>query len=178
MTEASADPSSAEADEAPIKLFGDPRSAHVQRGPERRSTDRPNVDHAAADLAAEAHLDQLRADNDRYAALAMRSPAAARALRLGRGDGFATALNLLGGLVFGASVIAGAVILYNARSVGAFSNPWNSNRVAIGLAVLGVGISQAAMLVGLARVLTYQLATVRLRLRELDNPGTTSSPNG
>lgn len=154
-------------DESEVALFGDPRSAeHVARGPDRRASHRPEV----AEPAPEAlHTDE------HHIAVVPRSPTPGRALRLGRGDGWATALTTLGIIVFAASVISGGLILNNAQAVGAFSDPWNSNRVAIGLAVLGVGISQAALLIGVARAITYQLATLRLKMYELDHAGESHS---
>lgn len=155
-------------DDEDVALFGDPRSAYVDRGPDRRrsSGERPPFD---AEHAPN-HLEIVRGEGDHIAVIS-RSTGTARALRLGRGDGFATALNLLGVVVFAASIVGGGLILYNAQDVGAFSDPLNSNRVAIGLAVLGVGVSLAAILVGVARAITYQLATLRLRLHELDQAG-------
>lgn len=148
-----------------VALFGDPRSALVVRGPDRR---RPEGERATFDADhAPNHLDLVRGEGE-HLAMIPRSVGSGRALRLGRGDGFATALNVLGVVVFVSSVVGGALILYNAQDVGAFSDPFNSNRVAIGVAVVGVGVSLSAILVGVARAITYQLATLRLRLHELD----------
>ena len=83
------------------------------------------------------------------------------ALRSGRGDGFATVLMIAGILVLGGTIVAGVLILYNAKSVGAFRNPWDSTRVAIGIAVLAIGIVQAAILLGLSRALSYLAAERR-----------------
>lgn len=149
------------ADDAPVKLFGDPRSAMAARGPDRRA--RTNDDDQRA---ADARSAVLALEIERHHLTTERASGAGRALRLGRGDGFATALNVLGVLVFATSVIAGSIILYNANDVGAFSDPFNSNRVAIGLAVLALGIVHSAILVGVARAITYQLASVRLRLKD------------
>lgn len=135
-------------EDPPISLFGDPRSSFVQRGPERRVEDAPG---ARSDLALLAppirHFDP------------------GHALRTGRGDGFATMLMVLGVLVFGASIIAGSLILYNAKNVGAFSNPWDSTRVAIGVSVLAVGVVHSVLLIGLSRVTSYLLAILRMRAR-------------
>ena len=87
----------------------------------------------------------------------------AHAVRLGRGDGVATLLMALGLLVFVATIIIGSLILYNAKTVGAFSDPWDSTRVAIGLAVLAIGTVQSALLVGLSRTISYLLANLRYR---------------
>lgn len=144
------DSDSASADE-PIRMFGDPRSALVTRGPERRAT-------LVRHLAAEPGHDHPH-DPDH-------NVTPARGLRLGKGDGFATALNFLGILVFIASTVMGAIILYNANHYGALSDPLDSNRVAIGLAVLALGWVHSAVLIGVARALTYQLASLRVKLLE------------
>lgn len=155
-----------------IALFGDPRSAQVVRGPDRRrgdhDGDRPLFDAAHAPN----HLDIVRGEGDHHVIIS-RAAGPGRALRLGRGDGFAATLTILGVVLFVASVVSGALILYNAQDVGAFSDPLNSNRVAIGFAVLGVGIALSALLVGLGRAITYLLATLRLRLHELDQASAT-----
>lgn len=171
------DPTTSEQDstgDGDIALFGDPRSAHVVRGPDRRRNDaeRPQFDVAHAPN----HLDIVRGEGDHHVVVP-RTTGPGRALRLGRGDGFATALNILAVVLFASSLIGGSLILYNAQDVGAFSDPLNSNRVAIGLAVLGVGIALSALLAGVARAITYQLATLRLRLHELDQAGATQHTN-
>lgn len=135
------------------RLFGDPRSAYVQRGPERR----------AADEAGYVRPPELGAQ-----ALPARHLNSGYALRSGRGDGFATVLMIAGILVLGGTIVAGVLILYNAKNVGAFSNPWDSTRVAIGVAVLAVGLVQSVILIGLSRVTSYLLAIMRLRTREHD----------
>ena len=170
VTEAPSDQQVELGDDSPVKLFGDPRASHVTRGPERRASKVIEGAHA------ETHLEIIRGDGDHHPSVIPRSPGPGRALRLGRGDGFATSLNALGVLVLSGSIIAGCVILYNAKNVGAFSDPWNSDRVAIGLAVLGVGISLGALLLGVARAITYQLATLRLKMHELDHAAATHPP--
>ena len=123
-----------------VQLFGDPRSKYIERGPDRRSTPVESSEAASPALA-------LGTDHS----LASSRP----------DDVLSTALAVLGLLVFGAAIIAGALILYNAKSVGAFRNPWDSTRVAIGITVLAVGIVQAAILIGLSRVLSYFAAERR-----------------
>lgn len=134
-----------------VKLFGDPRSADVYRGPERRSAATPaaSTPSGGASTALPRHTE-------------------VPSVGLGRGDGFATFLFVLGTLVLLVTVVVGTLILYNARNVGAFSNPWDSTRVAIGLAVLAVGITQSALLIGLSRVTTYLVVLLRLRARDHD----------
>lgn len=145
--------------EEPIKMFGDPRSAFVQRGPDRRRTVTPTD---------EATVEAIRREIEQHLSAAARNRGRVSAVRSGRGDAYSTALSALGVVVFLVSVVAGSIILYNAKSVGAFSDPWDSSRVAIGLVVLGLGIVHAAILLGVARAITYQLAALRLRQRELD----------
>jgi len=140
----------------PVRMFGDPLSAFVQRGPDRRAS--------SEDINVEA----LRREIDLHLTAAHRKAGPGRAARLGHGDGYAMALNILALIVFVVTIVAGTVILYNAKDVGAFANPWDSSRVAIGLVVLGVGIVHSAILLGVARAITYQLAALRLKMRELD----------
>lgn len=123
-----------------VQLFGDPRSKFIERGPDRRSTPVESSEAAspASALGRNHSLASSRPD-----------------------DVLSTALAVLGLLVFGAAIIAGALILYNAKSVGAFRNPWDSTRVAIGITVLAVGIVQAAILIGLSRLLSYFAAERR-----------------
>lgn len=80
----------------------------------------------------------------------------------------AAALMVLAVLVLASTAIAGTLILYNAKAVGAFSNPWDSTRVAIGLAVLALGIVHTALLVGVSRAITYMLGSVRIRECEVE----------
>ncbi len=80
----------------------------------------------------------------------------------------ATALTALGAVSFVTTIVVGSLILYNAKRVGAFSNPWDSTRVAIGLAVLAVGVILSALLVGVSRVIEYLVADLRLRAREVE----------
>lgn len=136
--------------EPAVKLFGDPRSKFIERGPDRRAA--PTT----------VSRDLVRATGEPTG----RQMDPVRAVRAGRGDGVATALAVLGVLLFGASMIVGTLILYNAKDVGAFSNPWNSTRVAIGIAVFAIGIVQSALLIGLSRAISYLLASVRLQTRE------------
>lgn len=149
-------------DDTPIRMFGDPRSEFVQRGPDRRRTVAaptpvPVEHHEEHVIRLEAeHLPPHRGDS-------------ARALRIGRGDAIATILNVAGFLLFGATLVMSAIIFSNAKNVGAFSDPWNSNRVAIGFAVLALGLIDSALLIGVARVISYQLATLRLKLRALEH---------
>lgn len=159
-----------DADE-PVKLFGDPRSGHVRRGPDRRVAPDPLASDAAVpdNHVPDNHVPEgVRADGEWHIYTAGRHHDFGRALRLGRGDSWATALNVLGMIVLVVSVVAGVLILNNAQDVGAFDDPFNSNRVAIGISVLGLGIVHAAILIGVARAITYQLAGLRLRLRDLD----------
>jgi hypothetical protein len=142
-------------DDPPVRLFGDPRSALVQRGPERR--------HDQVITAASPDLTSL--------SMKSRQIDPGHALRSGRGDGFAAVLMVLGIMVFVATVITSTLILYNAKNVGAFSNPWDSTRVAIGLAVLAVGLVQSVILIGLSRVTSYLLAILRLRQQDLARGG-------
>lgn len=140
----------------PVKLFGDPRSPLIERGPDRRTTEpRP-------------HRDVLPWGPAAPGGEVFRGVDPGHAVRIGRGDGVATALAVLGVLVFGSTIVAGGLILYNAKNIGAFRNPWDSTRVAIGLAVLAVGIVQSAILVGLSRAISYLLAGLRLRTREAE----------
>lgn len=159
----------AEFDEEPaIKLFGDPRAKFVERGPDRR------IEQTIAPATMSREL--LPRPAGPPASSGLRSIDPSHAVRLGRGDGVATALTVLGVMVFGATTIAGTLILYNAKNVGAFSNPWDSTRVAIGLAVLAVGIVQSAILIGLSRAVSYLLAILRLRsidAQELHSAGST-----
>ena len=159
-------------DDEPVKLFGDPRSALATRGPERRVRS-DDDDHRAA----EARAALVALEIERHHLLTVRPFGAGRALRLGRGDGFATALNILSFVVFAISLGVGVIILYNAKDVGAFSDPFNSNRVAIGLAVLALGLIHAAILAGVSRAITYQLASLRLKMRgpDGDDPRHTTS---
>ena len=143
-------------------MFGDPRAHFVERGPERRT---PDSD-PAAPLTPISPQQRLH------------RPDASSALRLGRGDPIATALLVLGILSFAATIVAGSLILYNAKTVGAFSNPWDSTRVAIGLAVLAIGAVLSALLVGLSRAIAYLLAVFRLRDRELGIQPRLGSPQG
>lgn len=143
-------------DESGVKLFGDPRSAVVYRGPERRTESVAADDHSSPSTAAPPTIRYVESHPT---------------IRLGRGDGFATFLLVLGVLVFGVTVVAGTLILYNAKNVGAFSNPWDSTRVAIGSAVLAVGTVQAALLVGLSRATSYLLALLRQRSKDHDHHG-------
>lgn len=152
-------------DDSPVKLFGDPRSAVLTRGPDRRAKQERDETSVADARAA-----MLALELERHHLAALRPFGVGRALRLGRGDGFATALNVLGMLVFAGSLVAGVLILNNAQDVGAFSNPWNSNRLAIGIAVLALGFTHSAILIGVARAITYQLASLRLKMREVDAP--------
>lgn len=124
-------------DDSTVQLFGDPRSKFVERAAERRSV----VDDG--DITGLGGLPSLPAG------------------RRGRDDGIATALMVLGVMVFGGTVIAGTLILINARDVGAFRNPWNSTRVAIGIAVFAIGLVQSAIVLGLARVLSHLAADRR-----------------
>lgn len=158
----------ADSDEEPaVKLFGDPRSKFVERGPDRRTP---------ATTVTPLPSRELSRTAQQPATTGHRSMDPAQAIRLGRGDGVATALSVLGVLVFGTTVITGAIILYNAKNVGAFRNPWDSTRVAIGLAVLAVGIVQSAILVGLSRAVSYLLAI--LRLRSMDHHESHVTPTG
>ena len=117
-----------------VQMFGDPRSKFIERGPERRAAEDPPPE--VKDSTPAFVLDGIHAN--------------AR-----RSDVAPTAFAVLGLLVFGAAVIVGGLILYNAKSVGAFRNPWDSTRVAIGITVLAIGMVQAAILLGLSRVLSY-----------------------
>ena len=123
-----------------VQMFGDPRSKFVVRGPDRRSG--TAMGDPSGDPTPQLGLDP-------------HPPHA------GRSNLMSTALAVLGLLVFGTSIIAGSLILYNAKTVGAFSNPWNSTRVAISLAVFALGIVLSAILLGLSRVLTLLLADRR-----------------
>lgn len=151
--------------EPEVKLFGDPQSRFVERGSDRRRSTPTNPD-ATAVVAADPTV-RLPAPGG----VTHRSLDPAQAVRLGRGDAVATALSVLGILVLGVTIIVGTLILYNAKNVGAFSNPWDSTRVAIGLAVLAVGIVQSAILIGLSRVTAYLLAILRMRAFEHDAEG-------
>lgn len=144
-----------------IALFGDPRSPLVQRGPDRRRSH-------PVEPSTQLEIEALRLEVERLTAT-HHSTGPGRALRLGRGDGFATALNVLGLLVFVGTLIVSSLIFYNAQNVGAFSDPWDSSRVAIGCAVLSLGLVHAAVLIGVARAITYQLATLRLKIREAES---------
>ena len=153
VAEADEDPAE---EETPAKLFGDPHSQLIERGPERRAIESaPNGDPAGRGRPLE--------DNGRR-----RPSEPGHVLRSGRGDSVATGLIVLAVLVFGSTVIAGTLILYNAKTIGAFSNPWDSTRVAIGVSVLAVGLVQSAILVGVSRVISYLLGTIRVRERELE----------
>ncbi len=123
-----------------VQLFGDPRSKYIERGPDRRlgASDAPAPGEAIPQLGVDAGQ--------------ANTPT---------GDWLSTVLAVLGLFVFGSAIIAGALILYNAKSVGAFRNPWDSTRVAIGIAVLAIGIVQAAILLGLSRALSYLAAERR-----------------
>lgn len=143
-------------DEPAVKLFGDARSKFVERGPDRRRS-------APGPTTALAATSRDVTPRPGIPPATRRTIDPAHAIRLGRGDGVATALSVLGVMVFGVTIIAGTLILYNAKDVGAFSNPWNSTRVAIGLAVVAVGLVQSAILIGLARAVSYLLALLRLR---------------
>jgi len=145
------------------KLFGEGRT-FVERGQDRRSI---AVEHAAA-TATRAHVEAVRHDPPAFVA-GSRAHEADRALRLGRGDALASGLTALGVLVFVVTIVAGTIILNNARDVGAFSNPWNSNRVAIGLGVLAFGIIHTALLLGVARAIAYQRASARLQMRAYEH---------
>ena len=136
-----------DADE-PIRLFGDPRASRIERRPERRSSWPP--------------------DTGEPPPRSLGAIAAAPAARLGRGDIVATALTALGAVSFVVTIIVGSLILYNAKRVGAFSNPWDSTRVAIGLAVFAVGIILSALLLGVSRVIEYLVADLRLRAHEVE----------
>ena len=131
-------------------MFGDPRAQFAERGPDRR----------APDTGSTPHLTPLVSQQRRH------RPDPSSALRLGRGDHVATALLILGLLSLTATIVAGSLILYNAKTVGAFSNPWDSTRVAIGLAVYAIGIILSALLIGLSRAITYLLAVFRQQARE------------
>lgn len=152
-------------DEPAIKLFGDPRSKFVERGPDRRRSDTGS----SPVLAATSPEVTPRSATPPSATRRTLEPT--HALRLGRGDSVSTVLSVLGVLVFGSTIIAGTLILYNAKDVGAFRNPWNSTRVAIGLAVLAVGIVQSAILIGLSRVTAYLLAILRMRAFDHESEG-------
>lgn len=141
--------------EPPIKLFGDPRSPLVERGPDRRTISAGPSEPVSRSVALE------QPGVRRYS-----EPG--HALRSGRGDAVSTGLAVLAVLVFAATVIAGSLILYNAKTVGAFSNPWDSTRVAIGVTVLAVGIVQSALLIGVSRAIAYLLGGLRLRERDLE----------
>ena len=148
--------------EDPIRLFGDPRAHFIDRGPERRTPD-PDVAPLHTPLSAQLHHHR---------------PDASRALRVGRGDPVATALLVLGALSFTATLVAGSLILYNAKTVGAFSNPWDSTRVAIGIAVFAIGTILSALLIGTSRAITYLLAVFRQRAREMERHTTAEAPSG
>ena len=144
-------------DDVAVRLFGDPLSAVIYRGPERRSPSDPeagglssrDLQHLPA-LTHERHMEPIPT------------------IRTGKGDGYATLLFVLGVTVLVITIGTGSLILYNAKTVGAFSNPWDSTRVALGLAVLAVGIVQSALLVGLSRATSYLLALLRLRSHDLE----------
>lgn len=126
-------------DPSEVRLFGDLQSGFVERGPERRSA---GPGSATMDGGVVRH--------------AYVHPAS-------RGDVLSTVLAVLGLLVFGTAVIAGGLILHNAKTVGALRNPWDSTRVAIGLAVLAIGVVQSAILIGVSRILSVQAAERRRR---------------
>jgi len=147
--------------EDPIRLFGDPRAHFVDRGPERRAPD-PDVAPLHTPLSSQLHHPR---------------PDASSALRVGRGDPVATALLVLGVLSFAATIVAGSLILYNAKTVGAFSNPWDSTRVAIGIAVFAIGTVLSALLIGTSRAITYLLAVFRQRAREMERHTTVEAPS-
>ena len=123
-----------------VQLFGDPRSRYIERGPERRISANESPAPGQAILPLGVDAGQANAP---------------------RSDLLSTVLAVLSLFVFGTAIIAGALILYNAKSVGAFRDPWDSTRVAIGIAVLAIGIIQAAILVGLSRALSYLSAERR-----------------
>lgn len=123
-----------------VQLFGDPRSKFIERGPDRRLTEDPQTE--VKSLTPAFALEGVHAN-------------------IRRNDIAPTAFAVFGLLVFGAAVIAGGLILYNAKSVGAFRNPWDSTRVVIGITVLAVGVVQATILLGLSRVLSYLAADRR-----------------
>lgn len=133
-----------------IRLFGDPRAQFAERGPDRRSPDTGTTPHRTPVAQQQPRT----------------RPDASSALRLGRGDPVATALLVLGLLSLTATIVAGSLILYNAKTVGAFSNPWDSTRVAIGLAVFAIGSILSALLTGLSRALTYLLGVFRQQARD------------
>lgn len=139
-------------DGEPVKMFGDPRSALITRGPDRR------VAHRATDSAAAPPAAALPSS----AAALIRAPRTSRAIRLGGGDTVGAMLWFLGILVLIAAAMFGTLILVNARSLGAFSNPWNSNRVAIGLTVYALGSVHGALLIGVSRAITYHRAAFRM----------------
>lgn len=87
-------------------------------------------------------------------------------VRLNRGTGFATFLLVSGWLLFGATLIAGGLIIYNAQEVGAFSNPWNSTRLAVGIAVLSIGLTQSILMIALSLVMTQLQTLMRFRFRD------------
>lgn len=126
-------------DPSQVKLFGDPRSKFVERGPDRRvaQPSPANINGVAAHDAPPHHST--------------------------RSDFLSTALAVLGLLVFGSALITGVLILYNAKTVGALRNPWDSTRVAIGLAVLALGVVQSAVLIGVSRILSMLAADRRRR---------------
>lgn len=160
MSDAPAAPTTDE----PVKLFGDPHVGHVVRGPDRRSGDANHASTSAGAPATGRSAEQWAA---RFEAdhLAGHRGDAVRALRIGGGDTVATLLHVGGFLLLGLTLVMSGIIFSNAKNVGAFSDPWNSNRVAIGFAVLAVGLIDSAILIGLARVISFQLATLRLTLR-------------
>lgn len=134
-------------DELP-RMFGDSRAVFAERGPDRRSA--AETTGPPENPLQPTGIPQLR----------QLDPSSA--VRLGRGDSVAAVLTGFGVVTFVATVIAGTLILYNAKSVGAFSNPWDSTRVAIGLAVLAVGLILSALLIGVSRAISYLLGVLRL----------------
>ncbi|MCO5312176.1 MAG: hypothetical protein M9952_04465 [Microthrixaceae bacterium] len=124
-----------------VRLFGDPRSGLI----DRRSPGTPTPEGAA---------------------MARRATDIDSGVRLNRGTGFATFLLVSGWLLFGATLIAGGLIIYNAQEVGAFSNPWNSTRLAVGIAVLSIGLTQSILMIALSLVMTQLQTLMRFRFRD------------
>lgn len=145
---------SSDSDDEPTRLFGDARSPLVQRGPDRRS----DSDGTGAHIVAAPSRLMSRMD-------------ASSAVRLGGGDLVASLLAGFALVTFVATIIGGILILYNAKTNGAFSNPWDSTRVAIGIAVLAIGLVLSALLLGVSRAISYLLASLRLRALDLEMHG-------
>lgn len=140
--------------EVAVKMFGDPRSVDVYRGPERRD-----------EGAGSAVATRRQGEGPSPVVISTEVPS----VGLGRGDGFATFLFGLAVVVVLVTVVIGTLILFNARNQGAFRNPWDSTRVAIGLAVLAVGTIQSVLLFAASRIMTYLVVLLRLRTRDAAN---------